>query len=82
MFDIDKKEDVGAIIEYVTGIGIKVIDTIPTLNGAHVIVEVFNPRLLDSLQTKQEDYILPGGESFTFRAECNTILYASTGKSL
>lgn len=82
MFDVDKKEDVDTIIEYVKGVGIKVIETIPTLNGAHVIVEVFNPRLLDSLQTKQEDYILPGGESFTFRPDCNTILYASTGKSL
>lgn len=82
MLDIDKKEDVEAIINYMSGLGIVVIDTLPTINGAHVVVEVFNPTLLSSLKTKQEDYILPGGESFTFRTECNTILYASTGKSL
>lgn len=82
MFDVDKKDDVQTIKDFVSEIGIKVVETIPTINGAHIFVEAFNPSLLNGLETRQEDYILPSGESFTYRPDCNTILYASTSKSL
>jgi len=82
MLDVDNKDHVEAIINCIKEIGITVVATIPTINGAHVFVEVFNPKLLDKLETRGEDYVLPGGESFTFRTECNTILFASTSKSL
>lgn len=84
MLDVDKKEDIEAVKKRITEFGIKIIETIPTINGAHIIVEVFNPSILKlvAVQIKQEDYTLPDGQSFTMRAECNTILYASTSKSL
>ena len=75
MFDIDDKESLQYISNYIDGIGIKIVESIPTPLGYHLIVEAFNPIKLGSLQKKGEDYILPNSSRFTYREDCNTILY-------
>jgi hypothetical protein len=75
LFDIDKIEDKDAIINMIHEKNITISGIIPTPNGCHVLVEAFNPGLLMKYKS-YEDYILPGGEKFTFRPDCNTILFA------
>lgn len=83
MLDLDDSDlnSLNLLIESLEALGLIVVETIPTLNGYHVLVEAFNPKLLlkDGMTKNGEDYILPSGTvKFTYREECNTILYAKS----
>jgi hypothetical protein len=85
MFDVDTKPELEPIVNMVNSIGLNLIEIIPTPHGFHVFVEAFNPSILEKngITTSGEDYILPDGKTkFTYREECNTILYAADSKSL
>lgn len=77
MFDVDNKEDKDPILEFLLKNKVEVVDTIGTPNGCHIVAKVFNPKIINSYKDGDEDYVLPGGHRFTFRPDCNTILYAS-----
>ena len=77
MFDVDNKEDKDPILEFLLKNKVEIVDTIETPNGCHIVVKVFNPKIIDSYKDGDEDYVLPGEHRFTFRPDCNTILYAS-----
>lgn len=77
MFDVDNKEDKEPIIEFLLKNKISVVDTLETPNGYHIIVKVFNPRIVEDYKVGDEDYVLPGHHRFTFRPDSNTILFAA-----
>ena len=76
MLDVDNPDDKDPIVEFLQKNKITVADILETPNGYHIVVKVFNPRILENYKAEQEDYVLPGGYRFTFRPDCNTILYA------
>ena len=79
MLDVDKIEDKDAIVEFLQKLNIVITAIINTPHGCHILVEVFNPSILilkSEAKKLGEDYELPGGERFTFRPDCNTILFA------
>ena len=75
LFDVDKIEDYPVIKKIVEEKRIKIVETIDTPNGMHVLVEAFNPSLLADHKSG-EDYVFPEGERFTFRPDSNTVLFA------
>jgi hypothetical protein len=77
VFDVDEPENTDKIVEIVNKAGISLVDILQTPNGSHILVEAFNPKKLESYR-KGEDYEFPSGEKFTFRPDCNTIIYART----
>ena len=83
MFDLDdlNPDNLDTLIKFIDGLGLSIAATVPTPNGYHVLVEAFNPKILLKSGMKKigEDYILPDGRvRFTYRNECNTILYAKS----
>ena len=50
-----------------------------TPNGYHLIIDCFNPKLIEQYRIKRgsDDYDLGNNIKFTLRKECNTVLYSS-----
>ena len=77
MFDVDDPKDKDPIVEFLSKNNITLVGVLETPNGYHIVVKVFNPKLIVDYKVGDEDYVLPGGHRFTFRPDCNTILYAA-----
>jgi hypothetical protein len=85
LLDIDDINSLDYISDFVKEIGLTIVEIIPTMHGYHLLVEAFNPAILErgGAIKRGEDYVLPDGKSrFTYREESNTILYAVNTKSL
>ncbi len=76
MFDVDEGSHKDNIIGWLEKYNIKIITSLPTPNGHHIIAEAFNPSVIKEYK-QGEDYVFPDGEKCTYREECNTILYAT-----
>ena len=70
MLDVDEKVNIPIIEKWVEDNGIKKIANIPTLNGAHLIIESFNYKTLD-LRLGEK---IPGTTTI-ISPTCNTLLY-------
>ena len=81
MIDIDSKDStyIDNIILYLKSLKIIIVEKLDTPNGIHIIIEAFNPKLIEDLRIirARDDYKLNTGEEFTLRNECNTILYSA-----
>ena len=76
IFDVDDLSGYQEIIDKLEEVKIPIVSELETVSGKHIIVEAFNPKLLQEYKFK-EDYKFPGGAVATFRPDCNTVLYAN-----
>ena len=72
MLDVDEPTSIPIAIKWTTEMGIKVVETIPTLSGAHIIVESFNYKRAG---LKLGGTVKTGGTSFILSPTANTLLY-------
>lgn len=80
LLDVDSKDQDDCVeIENYIGKYTKVVKTLDSLNGYHIVIEAFDiTKLKDVCVSKcRDDYELPMGQKFTLQKDCNTILYAS-----
>lgn len=81
LLDIDKPGDLEIITDSIRNkTSIKIVETIDTVRGMHLIVECFNPKkeLGAFIKLDNNNYRLLGKEEFTVIETCNTLLYAVT----
>ena len=72
MLDIDEKTTISIADRWITEQGIRKIATIPTLSGAHIIIESFNYKRAG---LKLGGKVETGGTCFILSPTANTLLY-------
>lgn len=75
--DVDDRDHLEEITKCLREINVEILNTLPTQNGYHVLVNAFNIGQLKSLRVnnKRNDYKLKTGQEFSILSEGNTILF-------
>ena len=72
MLDVDEKTDIPVAEKWVDNLGIRKVANIPTISGAHIIIESFNYK---QAGLKLGGKVETGGTCFVLSPTANTLLY-------